>query len=146
MGVFPLGGGLLAWHKALLLGREAAQRRRGRGDLWRGGRARLRVGGGGGHDRRGVFVLGVGVTTGVGLAVGDDCAIKGYPSRGGTRAMTVRSTSDERGAIRGWPFFVGASGAGVKACFVGSAVGAEASAGRRDGQPDAWARLPDSRA
>ena len=57
VGVFPLGGGLLAWRKVSLLGREAAQRRRGRGDLWRGGRARLRVGGGGGHDRRGVFVL-----------------------------------------------------------------------------------------
>ena len=74
--------------------------------------------------------FGAGVTTGVGLVVGDDRAIKGYPFRGGTHAMTVRSTSDEREAIRGWPFFVGASGAGVKACFVGCVVGAEASAGR----------------
>ena len=62
MRVFPVGGDLLARLGGDILGREPAERRGGqRGRAHRGGglRASLRVGGGGGgHDRRGVLILG----------------------------------------------------------------------------------------
>ena len=88
-----------------------------RGGRHRGGglRASLRVGGGGGgHDRRGVLILGADLTTGVGLVIGEDLEIDGYLSRGGTRAMMVRSTSGDSAAIWRVPILSTDEAAGAK--------------------------------
>ena len=84
--------------------------------------------------------LGADLTTGVGLVIGEDLEIDGYLSRGGTRAMMVRSTSGDSAAICGCPSLSTDEAAGAKVSFATGAVaegvpGMTGCSGERAGTP-----------